>query len=168
MYTNPTPSDLLEGVIVALQSDVLPNVTTQKAAVSVVMMQSIIQQVRQMIPGYLQTLAREHNEMTETLRDMAALLGETPGPEAARVRERASAALSREPFATLPAQEEVMAAHRSLSQDLVACVRDLDIVIREGNASGEDALQRMRAHLGARLMNDFATMTVGAGMAGRG
>ncbi len=168
MYTNPTPSDILEGVIVALQNDVLPNVNTQKAAVATVMIQALVQQARQMIPAYLQTLALEHADMTGVLEDMAAALEGIDSPEADRVRARALEAANGPAFPIIPALTEVAAAHRALTAAMTENIRDLDAIITAGNPAGEAALTRMRVHLGPRLMNDFATMVVSAGAVGRG
>lgn len=168
MYTNPSPADILEGVLVSLQNDVLPNVSSQKAAVATIMIQALVQQVRQMIPNYLQTLALEHADMTLTMEDMAAKLEGVTGPEADRVRARAAEASSSPAFPIIPALEEVMAAHRVLSTAMEENVRDLDAIITAGNSdAGEAALARMRQHLGPRHLNDFATMVV-SGAVGRG
>lgn len=168
MYTNPTPSDILEGVLVSLQNDVLPNVSTQKAAVATVMIQALVQQVRQTIPAYLQTLALEHTDMTSVLQDMAAAIKGVDGPEADRIRARAEEATNGPAFPIIPAQQEVAAAHRALTSAMTENIRDLDAIITAGHTAGEVALTRMRVHLGPRLMNDFATMVVSAGAVGRG
>jgi len=168
MFKTPSHDDILEGVIVSLQTDVLPNLTSQAAQVTVVMMQAMLQMVRQLVPVAQQNFAREHNEMTACLRDMAKILGASAGPEAERMRERAKALGSRADFPVPPAYEELANAHSELSQGLVDSVRDLDILIREGNTAAEGAMARMRAHLGPRIANDFGTLVVGAGMAGRG
>lgn len=168
MYTNPSPSDLLEGVLVSLQNDILPNVSSQKAAVATVMVQALVQQVRQMIPNYLQTLALEHADMTMTMEDMATALEGVESPAAERVRARATEAANGPAFPIIPALDEVMAAHRALSTAMEENVRDLDALITAGHAdAGEAALLRMRQHLGPRHLNDFATMVV-SGAVGRG
>lgn len=168
MYTNPSPVDLLEGVLVALQTDILPSVNNEKAQVVTVMMQAVVQQVRQLIPVYLQTLATEHNQMVRVFRDMAAIIGESAGPEADRMRERGTTLGTKDTYEPMPAMEDVMAAHRALSEALVDSVRDLDVMATNGSEAAEQALQRMRAHLGPRGVTDFSTYVVGAGMAGRG
>lgn len=168
MYTNPSPVDLLEGVIVALQQDILPSVNNEKAQVTTVMMQAVVQQVRQLIPVYLQNLAAEHDAMVRVFRDMAAIVGESAGPEADRMRQRGSTLGTQDQYAPIPALDEVMAAHRALSEALVDSVRDLDVMASNGSEAAEAALQRMRAHLGPRAFSDFSTYVVGEGMAGRG
>lgn len=168
MLTNPTPDKLLEGVIIALQQDILPNLTNEKAQVVAVMMQAVVQQVRQVMPNYLGSLAVEHNNMARVLTDIGAIIGESPGDAADRIRERGAAAANIEAIAPVPALDDVIGAHRALGNQLVDTMRDLDTLIRAGNEQAEAALQRMRAHLGPRAANDFMTYVVGAGMAGRG
>ncbi len=168
MFTKPSAGDMLEGVVIALQKDVLPELGSQKAQVVVVMAQAILESVRQRIPVELQIMAMEHNEMTATLRDIAGILGESAGPEADRVRERAKTLGSRDDIAPIPAMDEVTAAYFELSSAVRDSLNDLDVLIREGNTAAEEALTRLRAHLGPRVVRDFTTHVVGAGMAGRG
>jgi hypothetical protein len=58
--------------------------------------------VRQALPVYDKYVAQEHNEMTQVLRDVAAALGDTTGPEADRIRARA-ATLGALPNVPMPA-----------------------------------------------------------------
>ena len=58
MYTAPSPDDVLEGVIISLQNDVLPNLTNAKAQVSLVMAQALLQMLRQQWPLILRELVR--------------------------------------------------------------------------------------------------------------
>lgn len=168
MLTTPSADDVLEGVIYTLQTDILPNVVTEKAQVEVVMIQAMLQMVRQVIPVFQQNVARECNEMHALYRDMGAIIGESAGEEADRMRARARDFGQRTDFPVIPSYEALVAEHNELSQGLVDCVRDLDAMARAGNEVAEKALQRMRAHLGPRILSDFGTMVVGAGMAGRG
>ena len=79
--TNPTLDDLLEGLIVSLENEIMPHVSSPKAHVMCQMVQSLIQEVRQALPVYDTYVAEEHNQMTQVLRDVAAALGDTTGPE---------------------------------------------------------------------------------------
>lgn len=168
MYTSPSTDDLLEGVIIALERDILPECQSQKAQVAVIMAQAVLQMARQMIPVQLQYLCEEHNQMTALFREIGELIGETPGPEADRLRELAAKYGSRPDFPVIPSTEEAMAGHRELTQGLVDAMRNLDVLIAQGNENAREALMRFRAHYGPRVARDFATMVVGAGMAGRG
>ena len=166
--TNPNVDDLLEGFIVALQNEIMPFVGSPKAQAMCQMMQSLIQEVRQVLPVYDQFIAEEHNEMTQVLRDVAAALGDVSGPEADRIRARATSLGAKADVPMPPDQEPIRAAHRELSYALQDCITDLDVLQRAGQTEGDVALQVIRGHLMGRIVRDTATITVGAGMAGRG
>jgi hypothetical protein len=70
---------MLEGVLISISTDILPNVVNPKAAASAQMMQSIIQGIRQLLPVYDQYLAEEHNQMMGVLRDVAAAIDGSSG-----------------------------------------------------------------------------------------
>ena len=166
--TNPTLDDLLEGLIVSLQNEIMPHVSSPKAHVMCQMVQSLIQEVRQVLPVYDTYIAQEHNEMTQVLRDVAAALGDSTGPEADRIRTRVTTlgALANVP---MPAnQEPIRAAHRELSFALQDCITDLDVLQRAGNTRADTALQSIRAHILPRIVRDVETLTIAGGMAGRG
>lgn len=168
MMTNPTLDDLLEGLIVSLQNEIMPHVSSPKAHVMCQMVQSLIQEVRQSLPVYDTYIAQEHNEMTQVLRDVAAALGDSTGPEAGRIRTLATTlgALANVP---MPAnQEPIRAAHRELSFALQDCITDLDVLQRAGNTRADTALQSIRAHILPRIVRDVETLTIAGGMAGRG
>ncbi len=168
MMTNPTLDDLLEGLIVSLENEIMPHVSSPKAHVMCQMVQSLIQEVRQSLPVYDTYIAQEHNEMTQVLRDVAAALGDTSGPEADRIRARATTlgALANVPMPA--AQEPIRAAHRELSYALQDCMTDLDVLQRAGNTLADTALQSIRAHILPRIVRDVETLTIAGGMAGRG
>jgi len=124
--------------------------------------------VRQALPVYDMYIAEEHNDMTRVLRDVAAALGDSTGPEADRIRARAATlgALANVP---VPAdQVPIRAAHRELSYALQDCMTDLDVLQRAGNTRADTALQSIRAHILPRIVRDVETLTIAGGMAGRG
>lgn len=166
--TNPTVDDLLEGFIAALQNEIMPFVDSPKAQAMCQMLQSLIQEVRQVLPVYDTYIADEHNEMTKVLRDVAAALGSVSGPEADRIRQRA-ATLGAKADVPMPTdQEPIRVAHRELGFALQDCITDLDVLQRAGHSEGDVALQAIRSHLMTRVVRDTETITVGSGMAGRG
>lgn len=168
MNTSPTVDELLEGLIVALGNEVMPFVSSPKAQATVLMMQSLMQQIRQALPVYDVHIAEEHNSMTRTLREIADALSGIDGPEADRIRDRASrlGALPDVPVPQDPAP--VRQAHRTLGYALQDTMVDLDALQRAGNQQADHGLQILRAHLMPRIMRDVATVTVGGGMVGRG
>lgn len=168
MMTNPTVDDLLEGFIVALQNEIMPFVDSPKAQAMCQMLQSLIQEVRQVLPVYDTYIADEHNEMTKVLCDVATALGSVGGPEADRIRHRAATLGTLADVPMPHDQEPIRAAHRELSFALQDCMTDLDVLQRAGHPEGDVALQAIRGHLMTRIVRDTETITVGAGMAGRG
>ncbi len=75
MNTTPSIDDLLESLIFALSDEILPYLTNEKSQATAVMMQSVIQEIRQMLPVFDICIAEEHNQMTKVLRDVASLVG---------------------------------------------------------------------------------------------
>ncbi len=168
MYNSPDVDQYLEGLIFAINDEILPELTTAKAQTTAVMMQAVLQQLRQTVPVYLGYLVDEHNAMLGVLRAAAAALGAADGPEADRIRERAAGLGAAAPLPTPPAYDEVIAAHRALGQALVDNARDLDVLQRAGDTRADEALTVLRAHWGPRYARDLATITVGSGFLGRG
>jgi len=159
---------MLEGVLISISTDIIPNVVNPKAHATAQMMQSIIQGIRQLLPVYDQLLAEEHNQMMAVLRDIAAQLEGTSGEAADRIRERA-ATLGAGDEVPIPLDREVvMAAHRELGFSLEATTVDLDELQRDGNADAEAGLEILRGHMGPRLVRDVQTFLVGDAMVGRG
>ena len=168
MNTSPTIDDLLEGFIVALQNEIIPNLANAKSVATAMMMQSLMQQVRQVLPMLDASIAQEHNQMTKTLRDVAAMLGDMKGPEADRIRERAST-LGAIPDVPMPVdQAPVREAHTMLGFGLQETIADLDVLQRAGHSSADAALQRLREYLMPTILNNIAAISVGGGMLGRG
>ncbi len=168
MNTSPSIDDLLAGVIVAIETDIVPELQTMKGHATAQMMQSLLQGVRQLLPVYDRYVVDEHNAMTGVLKDMAAALDGVDGDAADRIRERA-ATLGAWPDRPTPHdQAEVVAAHRALNQALSDSMRDLDELQRDGIDAADTALDVMRGHLGPRYVRDTRTFCLDGGMLGRG
>jgi hypothetical protein len=168
MYAKPTIGDLIEGVIISLNRDVMPYVQGEKAPVAVQVIQGVLVNVAQRAAMEIPVVLAEHNEMTAVFRDMAAILGDTPGPEAERIRERAATLGERADLPLIPSLDELFATYGVLSRALVDSIDDLDILIREGSDAAGEALLRLREHTGPRVAREFAANVAGAGMVGRG
>ena len=168
MNTTPTIDDILEGLIVALQNEIIPHLSNAKSVATAMMMQSLVQQVRQVLPMMDAAIANEHNEMTRTLRETAALLGNVAGSEADRIRERA-ATLGNLADVPVPVdQSPVRDAHARLGYALQDTISDLDVLQRAGHASADAALNRVREFLLPTILQNIAAISVGGGMVGRG
>jgi hypothetical protein len=168
MWTSPSTTELIEGILISLNKDILPELQSQKAQTSAVMIQVLLQSIAQKAPVEQQMMAREHNDMTATLRDIATIMGDSPRPAAERIRQRAKDLGQRPDMAEIPSYETISTDHFELSTSLVRTLDDLDELIRGGDETAQKALLRLRAHLGPRTMQEFGTYIVGAGMAGRG
>ena len=168
MNTSPSIDQMLEGVLISISSDIVPNLVNPKAHASAQMMQSIIQGIRQLLPVYDQYLAEEHNQMIEVLRSVADTINESSGPAADRIRERATTLGAGDEVPIPLDREVVMAAHRELGFSLQATMIDLDELQREGNADADAALDIIRGHFGPRLVRDVQTFLVGDALLGRG
>jgi predicted signal transduction protein with EAL and GGDEF domain len=157
MNTTPSIDDLLEGLIVGLQNEIIPHLSNAKSVATAMMMQSLIQQVRQVLPMLDASVAHEHNEMTRTLREVASLLGE----RAASLGSRADVAIPAD-------QTPVRAAHAQLGYGLQDTISDLDVLQRAGHATADAALHRVREFLMPTIMQNIAAISIGGGMIGRG
>jgi len=166
--TSPSIDQMLEGVLISISSDIIPNLVNPKAHASAQMMQSIIQGIRQLLPVYDQYLAEEHNEMMEVLRRVADTIDGSTGSATDRIRERANTLGAGDEVPIPLEREVVMAAHRELGFSLQATMIDLDELQREGNADADAALDVVRGHLGPRLVRDVQTFLVGDALLGRG
>jgi hypothetical protein len=168
MNTVPTIDDLLEGFIVSISNEIMPFLNNPKAVATAAMMQSLLQEVRQVLPIFDKTIAEEHNQMTQTLRDVASRLEGVSGAEADRIRSRASSlgALADVP---IPAdQSPVREAHQKLGYALQDTISDLDVLQRAGETKADEALHRLREFLTPTIINHVTAISVGGGMVGRG
>jgi hypothetical protein len=168
MNTSPSIDQMLEGVLISISTDILPNVGNPKAAATAQMMQSVIQGIRQMLPVYDQYLAAEHNQMLHVLRDVASAIDESSGAAADRIRERA-ATLGQVDEIPIPIGRDVlMAAHRRLGFAIQESMIDLDELQRAGDVAADAGLDAIRGHLGPRIARDVQTFLVGDALLGRG
>ena len=159
---------MLEGVLISISSDIIPNLINPKAHASAQMMQSIIQGIRQLLPVYDQYVAEEHNQMMEVLRNVAGAIDGSSAEAADRIRERATTLGAGDEVPVPLDREVVMAAHRKLGLALQATMIDLDELQRAGNADADAGLEIVRAHMGPRLVRDVQTFLVGDALLGRG
>lgn len=168
MNTSPTIDEMLEGFMIAISEELLPALSNPKAQATALMMQSLIQQLRQTLPVYDMYVADEHNAMTQVLRDIATTLDGVSGPEANRIHERA-ATLGKLADVPVPIDPSpVRDAHRALGFALQDTLTDLDVLQRAGETKADAALLVLRSHLGPRAIRDVATATIPGGFVGRG
>ena len=168
MNTVPTVDDLLEGFIIALNNEIMPFLNNPKAVATAGMMQSLLQEIRQVLPLFDKTIAEEHNQMTQTLRDIAAKLDGISGAEADRIRGRATTLGALSNVAIPADQSPVREAHQKLGYALQDTISDLDVLQRAGETKADEALHRLREFLMPTIVNHVTAISVGGGMVGRG
>ena len=171
MNNSPSVDDLLEGVIVGIQNELMPYLSNDRALASGAMMQSLLQMVRQLLPVRLGYVIDEHNDMTRVLCSVAEHLVTVSGPEADRARERASTLGQQADLPAAPDQAAINDAHLELSRALEATIADLDVIQRGGGpaaVAADGALDEVRAHLAPRYLRDSVTIQAGDGFLGRG
>lgn len=168
MNTVPSVDDLLEGFIIALNNEIMPFLNNPKAIATAAMMQSLLQEVRQVLPIFDKTIAKEHNQMTLTLREVAAKLEGISGAEADRIRDRA-ATLGALTDVAIPAdQAPVREDHQKLGYALQDTISDLDVLQRAGETKADEALLRLREFLMPAIVTHVSAISINGGMVGRG
>jgi hypothetical protein len=169
MWTAPDTQELIEGILLSLKNDVLPDLRSDRAITAITMIQVLLQCIAQKTPVEQQLMAAECNAMTEVLRDIGSIAGGAGGAAAQRLQERATTLGGRDDMPAIPSYADIKASHLGLSKALTATLEDIDEMLRSGpNPAAETALTRLRAHLGPRTVQEFGTYVVGAGMVGRG
>lgn len=168
MNTVPSVDDLLEGFIIALNNEIMPFLNNPKAVATAAMMQSLLQEVRQVLPIFDKTIAEEHNQMTLTLREVAAKLEGISGAEADRIRDRAATLGALSDVAIPADQAPVREAHQKLGYALQDTISDLDVLQRAGETKADEALLRLREFLMPAIVTHVSAISVNGGMVGRG
>jgi len=166
--TSPSLDDLLAGVIISIETDIVPELQTMKGHATAQMMQSLLQGVRQLLPVYDAYVTDEHNDMTAVLRDAADALEGVDGAAVDRIRARAATLGQWADRPAPPDRAELVDAHRQLSQALTDTMRDLDELQRTDVAEADAALDVLRGHLGPRYVRDTQSFCIDGGMLGRG
>lgn len=168
MNTVPSVDDLLEGFIIAINNEIMPFLNNPKAVATAAMMQSLLQEVRQVLPIFDKTIAEEHNQMTLTLREVAAKLEGISGAEADRIRDRAATLGALSDVAIPADQAPVREAHQKLGYALQDTISDLDVLQRAGETKADEALLRLREFLMPAIVTHVSAISVNGGMVGRG
>lgn len=167
MNTTPSIDELLEGLIFALSDEIFPYLTNEKSQATAVMMQSVIQELRQVLPVFDTYIAEEHNQMTKVLRDVASLVSDIDSDAALRISER-GLTLGAVADVPVPENNDVNSVHRALGFALQDTLRDLDELQRKGFTVADDALGTVRSYLYPSFVRYANTVSVEGGMVGRG
>jgi hypothetical protein len=157
MNTTPSIDELLEGLIFALGDEILPYLTNEKSQATAVMMQSVIQEIRQLLPVF----------DAYVLRDVASLVGGIDSEASLRISERGTT-LGAVVDVPVPENNDVNSAHRALGFALQDTLRDLDELQRKGFTVADDALDIVRSYLYPTFVRYANTVSIEGGMVGRG
>ena len=135
---------MIDGVIASLMRDVMPELTSQKAVVALVMAQSLLESVKQRVPIEQQLMASEHNQMTALYRQMARTVDSVSGAAAEPIAARTRRNPRRHSltYPCIPNFDDLAPPTGTLSQGLVETLEDLDALIRDGSNEAEEALPR--------------------------
>lgn len=167
MISSPSVDQILEGVLMSIEDEIVPSLDNPKAHATAQMIQSLLQGVRQLLPVLDQQLVDEHNDMIRTFREAAEALGDATGPAADRMRERCATLGAKSELPPPMDRAAALAAYDELSRGLEASFRDLDELQRAGVESADASLQVIRGHLTPRYLRDVAAIQVGEGFVGR-
>ena len=168
MYTRPSIVDTIRAVMMSLNKDIGPEVTSNRGKVALLMAQSMLQNTIQRVEAEHPILIAEHNEMVALYAALATELGGCTGEAALRIQKR-GATFGQRPALPAPVPAgELAGAHQQLSQELIATLTDLDELICAGETRAQEALDRVRQHLFVRTARDFQVHLVSPGsLAGR-
>lgn len=168
MIAMPTIDDMLEGVILALDTDILPHVQNPKAQATALMMQSLLQGIRQVLPEYAAGLVDGHNELNAGLRNAAQALEGVDGPEADRVRERAASLGAADDLPAPADVEAIRLAYQARGEAVRDCMLDLDALQRAGVGAADEALTALRTMITPGSLRVLSTFPIQGGLLGRG
>jgi hypothetical protein len=154
VYDSPNVRDMLASVEKTLASAVLSHIGDPQALQQAQMCMAVLHWAGRLVPVEQQLCLKENREMAELLGRVGRLLDGSDSPEGRRIAERGRAMPSRE-LPALPAYEQLMTTHRSLSDELIPTLDDLHVLAASGDAVATQALQLVRGYLGRRAKRDL-------------
>ncbi|MCC6382859.1 MAG: hypothetical protein IT304_10140 [Dehalococcoidia bacterium] len=169
MYTNPSAARVLECIQESLEREILPELQSDKARVTLAMIQTMLTSVERRVPVEQQWMADECNRMNRTMQACAGALDGVDAAAAAAYRTLAAAHAAREPFPALPAFATLNETYRQQSDDFVEGLGLLNALVGEGVEAAAPLLQQARAYVQLRIERDMAGLfAMEGGMVGRG
>jgi len=170
MFTNPSSARVLELIRESLDRDVMPELQTDAAKVTVQMIQQMLVSVERRLPLEQQWMADECNRMARVLGEAASGVASREGEAAAALRaigERAAAAPA---FPEVPAFAAINESYGELSELLTEALGHLHKLDGEGWEEAPELIRKLRAYLQLRINRDMQgifAMDAG-GLLGRG
>ncbi len=170
MFTNPSSARVLELIRESLERDVVPELQSNAARVTVQMIQQMLISVERRLPVEQQWMADECGRMARVLRETGDAVDSRTGEAADALRaigERAGAAPE---FPDLPAFAAINESYGELSTLLTEALGHLHQLDGEGWEEAPELIQKLRAYLQLRINRDMQgifAMDAG-GLLGRG
>ena len=170
MFTNPSSARVLELIRESLERDVVPELQTNAARVTVQMIQQMLVSVERRLPVEQQWMADECGRMARVLRDTGDAVASRNGEAANALRAIGERAAEAPEFPELPAFTAVNESYRELSELLTEALGHLHRLDGEGWEEAPELIQSLRAYLQLRINRDMQgifAMDAG-GLLGRG
>lgn len=169
MYTNPSAALVLECIQESLEREIMPELQSAKARVTLAMIQTMLTSVERRIPVEQQWMADECNRMNATMQAVASALESVDAPASAAYRALADAHADRSPFPASPSFATLSETYRRQSDDFVEGLGLLNALVGEGVEAAGPLLQRARAYVQLRIERDMTGLfAMEGGMVGRG
>ncbi len=170
MFTNPSSARVLELIREALERDVLPELRSDAARVTVRQMLQMLLSVERRLPVEQQWMADECGRMARVLRETGEAAAGGEGEAAAALRAIGERAAEAPEFPALPAFAGINDQYRELSALLTEALGHLHALDGEGWAEAPERIRALRAYLQLRIdrdMHGLFAMDAG-GLVGRG
>ena len=170
MFTNPSSARVLELIRESLERDVVPELQTDAARVTVQMIQQMLVSVERRLPVEQQWMADECGRMARVLRETGGAAASRDGEAASALRAIGEQAAGTPEFPELPAFGAINESYGELSTLLTEALGHLHRLDGEGWEEAPELIQKLRAYLQLRINRDMQgifAMDAG-GLLGRG
>lgn len=170
MFTNPSSARVLELIRESLDRDVVPDLQTNAARVTVQMIQQMLLSVERRLPVEQQWMADECGRMARVLRDTGEAVASRNGEAADGLRAIGERAGETREFPELPPYAAINESYGELSALLTEALGHLHKLDGEGWEEAPELIQTVRAYLQLRISRDMQgifAMDAG-GLLGRG
>ncbi len=169
MFTNPSSARVLELIREGLERDVLPELQTDAARVTVQMMQQMLLSVERRLPVEQQWMADECGRMARLLRETGEDAPAGGGEDADALRSIGERAADAPAFPELPSFAAITERYRELSAALTEALGRLHALDGEGWEEAPALIRKLRAYLQLRIDRDVQGLfAMEGGLLGRG
>lgn len=170
MFTNPSSPRVLELIRESLDRDVMPELQTNAARVTVQMIQQMLLSVERRLPVEQQWMADECGRMARVLSETAEAAAARGGESADGLRAIGERVAAAPEFPEIPPLAAINESYGELSELLTEAIGHLHKLDGEGWEEAPDHIRKLRAYLQLRINRDMQgifAMDAG-GLLGRG